>query len=117
MVQEKASDLILRAGGRPSLRVDDGIRFLPGSVPGPGPMKEVLEGILGRAAGPSGTRRKRRPAIQLDGLGRFRINAYRQMGEPAMVIRRVNEEASWRDWACPPSSCSSSRCDTAGSSS
>lgn len=94
MVQEKASDLILRAGGRPSLRVDDGIRFLPGSVPGPGPMKEVLEGILGpRRWAEWNETGSADSAIQLDGLGRFRINAYRQMGEPAMVIRRVNEEA------------------------
>jgi pilus retraction protein PilT len=94
MVKEQASDLILRAGGRPSLRVDGGIRFLPGSVPGPGPMKEVLEGILGpRRWAEWNESGSADSAIQLDGLGRFRINAYRQMGEPAMVIRRVNEEA------------------------
>jgi twitching motility protein PilT len=32
-------------------------------------------------------------SLHLDGLGRFRINAYRQMGEPAVVIRRINENA------------------------
>ena len=32
-------------------------------------------------------------ALDLDGLGRFRINAYKQMGEPAIVIRRINEDA------------------------
>ena len=32
-------------------------------------------------------------ALQLDGLGRFRLNAYKQMGEPAVVLRRVSEQA------------------------
>ena len=94
MVHDGASDIILRAGGRPSLRVDGSIRFLPGKVPGPGPMKEVLEGILGpRRWEEWNETGSADSAIQLDGLGRFRINAYRQMGEPAMVIRRVNESA------------------------
>jgi twitching motility protein PilT len=92
MVSDGASDIILRAGGRPSLRVDGNIRFLPGRVPGPGPMKEVLEGILGpRRWEEWNENGSADSAIQLDGLGRFRINAARQMGEPAMVIRRVNE--------------------------
>ena len=42
MVQNRASDLILRSGGRPSQRLDGRISFLPGKVPGPGPMLEVL---------------------------------------------------------------------------
>ena len=94
MVKQNASDLILRAGGRPSLRVDGRIQFLPGKVPGPGPLLEVLEGVMGgtrmetwRKTGSADS------AIQLDGLGRFRLNAYKQMGEPAVVIRRINEIA------------------------
>ncbi len=98
MVDHKASDLILRSGGRPSLRVDGKIRFLPGEVPGPGPMRDVLDGILG----PQRLERWNEhgaadAAIQLDGLGRFRINAYKQMGEPAIVIRRINESAPTLD--------------------
>jgi twitching motility protein PilT len=98
MVDNKASDLILRSGGRPSLRVDGKIRFLPGDVPGPGPMTEVLQGILG----PDRMERWHEngsadAAIQLDGLGRFRINAYKQMGEPALVIRRISESAPTLD--------------------
>ena len=94
MVRSEASDLILRSGGRPSLRVNGKIAFLPGVVPGPGPMQVILEGVLGekrmqtwRDEGSADA------AIQLDGLGRFRINAYKQMGEPAIVIRRINEHA------------------------
>lgn len=94
MVKSGASDLILRAGGRPSQRVDGRIHFLPGRVPGPGPLLEVLEGIVG-------SRRMEQwrengscdCALHLDGLGRFRLNAYKQMGEPAVVLRRINEKA------------------------
>ena len=94
MVGAKASDLILRAGARPSQRVAGRIHFLPGRVPGPGPLLEVLEGVMGerrmnawRETGSADA------ALHLDGLGRFRLNAYKQMGEPAVVIRRINEEA------------------------
>ncbi|MFT7667640.1 MAG: twitching motility protein PilT [Planctomycetota bacterium] len=94
MVKAQASDLILRAGARPSRRVSGKIHFLPGRVPGPGPLLEVLEGVMGskrmdtwRETGSVDA------ALHLDGLGRFRLNAYKQMGEPAVVIRRINDEA------------------------
>ncbi|MEY2785991.1 MAG: hypothetical protein RL277_2203 [Planctomycetota bacterium] len=94
MVREGASDLILRANGRPSMRRDSKITFLPGRVPAAGPMIEILSGILGkerleqwRSSGSADA------ALDFDGLGRFRLNAYRQMGEPAVVLRRINEQA------------------------
>jgi twitching motility protein PilT len=94
MVRSGASDLILRAGGRPSTRVDGRIGFLPGRVPNAGALLEVLEGVMGaermklwRESGSVDA------ALHLDGLGRFRLNAYKQMGEPALVMRRVSAEA------------------------
>jgi twitching motility protein PilT len=94
MVKNGASDLILRAGGRPSLRMDGKVGFLPGRVPNPGALLEVLDGIVGRermdvwrATGSTDA------ALHLDGLGRFRLNAYRQLGEPAVVLRRISHEA------------------------
>ncbi len=98
MVAANASDLILRSGGRPSQRLSGRIEFLDGQVPGPGPMLEVLKGILGERRmegflefGAADA------ALDLDGLGRFRINAYKQMGEPAIVIRRISEDAPGLD--------------------
>jgi len=94
MVRMNASDLILRAGGRPSCRIDGRIHFLPGRVPPPGALLEVLTGVCGeekmsvwKTTGSVDT------ALQLDGLGRFRLNAYKQMGEPAVVLRRVARDA------------------------
>ncbi|MCP3916938.1 MAG: PilT/PilU family type 4a pilus ATPase [bacterium] len=93
MVKSDASDLILRASGRPSQRVGGKISFLPGRVPGPGPLGEVLRGVLGERRMQDWERTgSADAAIQLDGLGRFRINAYKQMGEPAVVIRRIGEK-------------------------
>ncbi len=91
MVRLDASDLILRAGGKPSCRIDGRIHFLPGKVPAPGAMLEILDGVMGpgkldlwREHGSVDA------ALHLDGLGRFRLNAYKQLGEPALVLRRVS---------------------------
>jgi len=93
MVKAQASDLILRADGRPSTRIDGRIGFLPGRVPGAGALIEILSGVLGpkrmeewQETGSCDA------ALDLDGLGRFRLNAYKQMGEPAIVLRRVSED-------------------------
>ena len=47
MVRLNASDLILRAGGRPGCRIDGRIHFLPGRVPAAGALLEVLDGVVG----------------------------------------------------------------------
>jgi twitching motility protein PilT len=103
MVKREASDLILRSSGRPACRIDGRIVQLDGAVPHAGPMREVLEGILGPkrfeeylSSGAADA------ALQLDGLGRFRINAYRQMGEPAIVLRRINDEPPVLEDLCLP---------------
>ncbi len=93
MVQSRASDLILRAGGKPSCRVDGKIRFLPGKVPGPGALLEVLNGVVGEERmGAWSECGSVDVGVHLDGLGRFRLNAYKQMGEPAVVLRRISDD-------------------------
>ncbi|QDU85735.1 Twitching mobility protein [Planctomycetes bacterium Pla163] len=93
MVRREASDLILRSGGRPACRVDGRIVQLDGTVPHAGPMREVLEGILGPKRYEEYLENGAADAaLQLDGVGRFRINAYRQLGEPAIVLRRISDE-------------------------
>jgi pilus retraction protein PilT len=94
MVKNGASDLILRAGGRPSLRTDGKVAFLPGRVPNAGPLLEVLDGIIGKERMEYWrTRGSADAAMHLDGLGRFRMNVYRQLGEPAVVLRRISQNA------------------------
>ncbi len=92
MIKSEASDLILRAGGRPSCRIHGRISFLPGTVPHAGALLEVLEGICGKDRMSSWRDEGSvDSAVQLDGLGRFRLNAYKQMGEPAIVLRRISD--------------------------
>jgi twitching motility protein PilT len=94
MCKNGASDLILRAAGRPSMRIDGRIGFLPGRVPAAGALLEVIEGVVGRDRMTIWNQRGSvDAALQLDGLGRFRLNAYKQMGEPALVVRRISDQA------------------------
>ena len=94
MIKQGASDLILRANGRPSVRVDGRVSFLPGRVPPPGALLEVLKGILGTERIEHWKEHGSADAgLYFDGLGRFRLNAYKQMGEPAVVMRRIGEQA------------------------
>jgi pilus retraction protein PilT len=94
MIKQGASDLILRANGRPSVRVDGKVGFLPGRVPPPGALLEVLRGILGAERIQHWHEHGSADAgLYFDGLGRFRLNAYKQMGEPAVVMRRIGEQA------------------------
>jgi twitching motility protein PilT len=91
MVRSNASDLILRAGGRPSCRIDGRIHFLPGRVPNAGPLLEVLTGVIGEdRVNKWKEHGSVDAALHLDGVGRFRLNAYKQMGEPAVVLRRIS---------------------------
>ena len=56
---------------------------------------EVLEGILGEKRMVTWAETGAADAaLHLDGLGRFRLNAYKQMGEPAVVIRRISEDTA-----------------------
>jgi hypothetical protein len=81
MVRSNASDLILRAGGRPSCRIDGRIHFLPGRVPNAGPLLEVLTGVIGEdRVNKWKEHGSVDAALHLDGVGRFRLNAYKQMG-------------------------------------
>ena len=54
----------------------------------------MLEGIIGKERMENlRTTGSADAALHLDGLGRFRLNAYRQLGEPAVVLRRISSEA------------------------
>ncbi len=103
MIKNGSSDLILRASGRPSCRVHGRIEFLEGRVPHAGALMEVIGGIIGPAR--MNVWREEGSVdvgLQLDGLGRFRLNAYKQMGEPALVLRRISDSPPSLDTLCLP---------------
>ena len=88
----QASDIILKPGSLPTLRVNGRVQAL-GKVPLPG-------GVLSAFFDLMATHRARTLfesdgevdfAFERPGLARFRVNAFRQMGQVALVLRRINE--------------------------
>ena len=89
-MESQGSDLIVRVGGRPSIRVDGKVRFLlrrpRDRGAGSGGFERVLdprrqEQFLKTGEGDS--------AYEVEGLGRFRVNVYRQRGRIGFVFRHV----------------------------
>jgi twitching motility protein PilT len=93
MLSKRASDLHLRVGIRPTLRVDgklDPINVDPLS-------KDEMSAILSQMLSDDQRRRFQQRnemdlALSVTKLGRFRINLYRQRGTPGIAIRGVNTE-------------------------
>ena len=103
MVKEGASDLILRSGSCPAIRMSGVIRFL-----GDDPMTQAaLEQYLGAIVGERGMKEFRELgatdfALDVAGVGRFRGNAFRQTGELGFVFRRISTEIpSFKDLNLP----------------
>jgi twitching motility protein PilT len=89
-VDERASDVHLKVGARPHLRVDGQLREAPLDILEPGDTQETAARVL--------------PPIRLEqlkagdeadavytiqGLGRFRVCAFQQQGRTALVLRRI----------------------------
>ncbi len=105
MIAEKGSDLHLKAGLKPVIRVDGLLRHLDFQRPSPKDMESVAEQILT----PSQKEKFRRTkevdfAFGVAGLARFRANFYIQRGSIAMVFRHVPVEIKSVDELCLPES-------------
>ena len=90
MADMKASDLYLTVGYPPSVRLEGDMRQLSDVSLGFDDMDDILSSIL--------TVRQRREfetslelntALEIEQLGRFRVNVMRQRQMPAIVIRRI----------------------------
>jgi twitching motility protein PilT len=88
-VSRSASDLFLKADGPPALRIDGQVACL-GDEPSPGlAMDQVARLVLGprtdelRRAGDVDL------AYELEGVGRFRVNVFRQRGAISIAFRHV----------------------------
>src|SRR5262249_33310812 len=93
VVERSASDLLLVAGARPSVRVDGAVAALEPAFGGPLGSEEIKAAAL-RALPPHSRRLYREIGIT-DGsyrsrdLGRFRINLHHERGRTAAAIRRL----------------------------
>jgi len=92
MVKEGASDLILRAGHRPVMRVDGEIRFASDKVLSEDDSDALTEHIIGpEEAAQFLKRQEKDTAFVVPGVGRFRCNILRQRQRTGFVFRHVKE--------------------------
>ena len=90
MVERDASDLYITTGARINIKID-GVTTPVGKTALPnGAVKEMLPGILTeRQIAEFEEEMELDTAFSIDGVGRFRINVFRQRGEEALVIRQI----------------------------
>jgi twitching motility protein PilT len=103
LVAAKGSDLHLKVGSPPRMRVDGRLVVLDGPALTP----EMAESLLKELIRPDLHEQFQRTneadfAYSLSGVGRFRVNAFRQRGSVGLVLRRVQEgRCPSTSWACP----------------
>ena len=111
MVTERASDLFIKVGGPPCLRIDGDVHFLDTDEIVPQDTQEIFEIIEDSRREPLPRGSEVDTAYELPGIGRFRVNIYRQRGNMGFVLRHiVSNIPSFKELNLPErSSCSSPR--------
>ncbi len=90
MVIEKASDLFLKVGSPPALRIDGAISFLDTDEITPQDTQEVFEIVEeSKKDGFRGAESEIDVAYELPGIGRFRVNIFRQKSYLGFVFRHI----------------------------
>jgi twitching motility protein PilT len=89
MVIEKASDLFIKVGSPPCLRIDGTIHFLDTDEITPQDSLEVFEIIEDSTKDGLEAKSEIDVAYELPGIGRFRVNIFRQKGHLGYVLRHV----------------------------
>ena len=103
MVKAGASDLIIKPGSCPAVRVSGTVRFISDETISNSFTKDHLESLLGKA----GVEKFKNTgsvdrAIAVEGVGRFRCNIFRQGGRVAFVFRHVKQNIpSFKDLHLP----------------
>lgn len=102
MVIEKASDLFIKVGTPPSLRVDGDIHFLDTDEITPQDSIEIYEIIEDSKKEGFGNRNDIDVAYEIPGIGRFRVNIFRQRGYLGFVLRHIESNvASFQELNLP----------------
>lgn len=89
MVIEKASDLFIKVGGPPSLRIDGRIHFLDTEEITIQDTQEIYETIEDARREPLVKGLDVDTAYELPGIGRFRVSIFRQRGYMGFVFRHI----------------------------
>jgi twitching motility protein PilT len=96
MVQSEASDLHLSCGVPPVFRRHGALESIDDMGPvTPGTLASILEAIAGDAdRSRFSEERELDLAVEIPGIGRFRVNAAYERGAPYLSFRRINETAA-----------------------
>ncbi len=92
MVVERASDLILKVGSPPTLRIDGRIRFLDMDPVSVQDAREVYEVIEDSKRDGFFNRRDIDTAFDMPGIGRFRVNVFYQRGYLGFAFRYIESQ-------------------------
>lgn len=102
MVLEKASDLFVKVGCPPSLRVDGMVQFLDCEEVSPRDAQEILEIIQDSRPDALPQKLDVDTSYELPGIGRFRVNILHQRGQLGFVFRHVTQTVpSFEDLSLP----------------
>ncbi len=93
MVQRQASDLLLKVGRPPTVRVNGELQALPMQPIRPEELKHLAEQIMTpRQVKEFAEKKEADFAIGVPGVGRFRTNIYQQRGTLAFALRAIPYE-------------------------
>lgn len=104
MVELGGSDLHIKSGATPKVRIDGKITELSREILSP----QAVDGILKDLLNPEDTKVLQRDQevdviFQVRNLGRFRVNVYRQMMGSAIAIRHIRQDIpTFEDLNLPP---------------
>jgi twitching motility protein PilT len=89
-VDEGASDIHVKVGSRPRLRVDGALRETPFETVEPGDTERVAAAIVPPSRAPAFAAMNEADfTYGIGGVGRFRVSMFRQRGWVGLVLRRV----------------------------
>jgi len=93
MVEQDASDLYLMAGAPPGYRINGMIRRLGESELNPVTVERLADKLMNEKQKTDfATEMEMNLSAAVAGLGRFRVNVYRQRGTVGMVIRQITTD-------------------------
>jgi len=93
MVEKGGSDLYLSTGAPPSMKVDGKLARIGKQAIGPQDTEDLAEAVLtDKQKAQFEEAMELNLALSYAGLGRFRVNVFRQRGSVGFVIRRIYDE-------------------------
>jgi len=103
MVDQNASDLFLKVGSRPSMRIDGRIRFVGGGDVTPDFCRDLFKTLTGSDLDKTMEGKKEIDlAAEMKGAGRFRVNVFHHRGDIGFVFRHIQSRIpSFKELSLP----------------